>query len=36
MKTISLKIDDAIYGETESIEKNMKKARNSYINEALE
>jgi predicted transcriptional regulator len=35
MKTISLKIDDSIYGETESIVKTMKKARNRYINEAL-
>jgi len=36
MKTISLKIDDSIYGETENIVKTIKKARNRYINEALE
>ena len=36
MKTISLKIDDAIYGETENIVKSIKKPRNRYINDALE
>ena len=35
MKTISLKIDDAIYGETENIVKSIKKPRNRYINDAL-
>ena len=36
MKTISLKIDDAIYDETENIVKSIKKPRNRYINDALE
>ena len=36
MKTISLKIDDSIYGETESILISIKKTRNRYINEAIE
>ncbi|MFB6320851.1 hypothetical protein [Saccharicrinis sp. FJH54] len=36
MKTISLKIDDSIFGETEKILSRMKKPRNRYINEALE
>lgn len=36
MKTISLKIDDAIYVETENIVKSIKKPRNRYINDALE
>ncbi len=36
MKTVSLKIDDSIFGETEEILKNLKKPRNRYINEALE
>ncbi|MBV6485496.1 MAG: hypothetical protein KFKLKKLM_02066 [Flavobacteriales bacterium] len=36
MKTISLKIDDSIFGETEKILSNIKKPRNRYINEALE
>jgi hypothetical protein len=36
MKTISLKIDDSIYGETESILISIKKPRNRYINEAIE
>jgi predicted transcriptional regulator len=36
MKTISLKIDDSIFGETEKIIARMKKPRNRYINEALE
>ena len=36
MKTISLKIDDSIFGETEKILLRMKKPRNRYINEALE
>jgi len=35
MKTISLKIDDAIFGETEQILSNLTKSRNRYINEAL-
>ena len=36
MKTISLKIDDAIFGETELILSKIKKPRNRYINEAIE
>ena len=36
MKTVSLKIDDSIFGETESIIALMKKPRNRYINEALD
>jgi len=35
MKTVSLKIDDSIFGETEKILSRMKKPRNRYINEAL-
>ena len=36
MKTISLKIDDAIFQDTENIIKTKKKARNRYINEAID
>lgn len=36
MKTISLKIDDSIFGETEKILSRIKKPRNRYINEALD
>jgi hypothetical protein len=36
MKTISLKIDDSIFGETENILSRIKKPRNRYINEAIE
>jgi len=36
MKTISLKIDDSIFGETEKILSRMKKPRNRYINEAID
>ena len=35
MKTVSLKIDDAIFSETEKILAGMKKPRNRYINEAI-
>ncbi|MBN2413397.1 hypothetical protein JXQ31_17085 [candidate division KSB1 bacterium] len=35
MKTISLKIDDLIFAETEKIVAIYKKPRNRYINEAL-
>ncbi len=35
MKTVSLKIDDSIFGETEKILENIKKPRNRYINEAI-
>ena len=36
MKTISLKIDDLIFSETENIVALIKKPRNRYINEAIE
>ncbi len=36
MKTISLKIDDSIFEETEKILEGNKKPRNRYINEAIE
>ncbi|OYU83349.1 MAG: hypothetical protein CFE24_11635 [Flavobacterium sp. BFFFF2] len=36
MKTVSLKIDDEIFGETEKILSKISIPRNRYINEALE
>ena len=36
MKTVSLKIDDSIFGETEEILSKIKKPRNRYINDAIE
>jgi hypothetical protein len=36
MKTVSLKIDDSIFIETEVILAKIKKPRNRYINEALD
>lgn len=36
MKTVSLKIDDSIFEETEIIISRIKKPRNRYINEALD
>ncbi|MGX1024480.1 hypothetical protein [Flavobacterium sp. CS20] len=36
MKTLSLKLDKEIFGETEKILEQLKKPRNRYINEALE
>lgn len=36
MKTVSLKIDDTIFGETERILSKIRKPRNRYINEAIE
>jgi predicted transcriptional regulator len=36
MKTVSLKIDDSIFGETEKILSKIKKPRNRYINEAID
>ncbi len=36
MKTVSLKIDDSTFGETEAILARINKPRNRYINEALE
>lgn len=35
MKTISLKIDDLIYHETEKVLSRIKISRNRYINEAI-
>jgi hypothetical protein len=36
MKTVSLKIDDSVFSETEKILGRIKIPRNRYINEALE
>ena len=36
MKTVSLKIDDSIFVETEKILSKIKKPRNRYINDAIE
>ena len=36
MKTVSLKIDDSIFGETEKILSEIKKTRNRYINDAID
>ncbi|HAH57033.1 MAG: hypothetical protein KUL83_08000 [Lentimicrobium sp.] len=36
MKTVSLKIDDSIFSETEKIISKLKKPRNRYINEAID
>lgn len=36
MKTVSLKIDDSIFGETEKILSRIKRSRNRYINEAID
>jgi hypothetical protein len=36
MKTVSLKIDDSIFSETEKILARTRKPRNRYINEAIE
>lgn len=35
MKTVSLKLDDSIFVETEKILARIKKPRNRYINEAI-
>ena len=35
MKTVSLKIDDPIFEETEKIISSINKSRNRYINEAI-
>lgn len=35
MKTVSLKIDDSIFGETEKILSKISMPRNRYINEAI-
>lgn len=36
MKTVSLKIEDSIFGEAEKILSSLKKPRNRYINEAID
>jgi predicted transcriptional regulator len=36
MKTVSLKIDDSIFGETEKILSKISMPRNRYINDAIE
>lgn len=36
MKTVSLKIDDVIFNETEKVLAKIKKPRNRYINDALD
>jgi hypothetical protein len=36
MKTVSLKIDDSVFGETEKILSRLKVPRNRYINEAID
>jgi len=36
MKTVALKIDDAIFGETEKILSKISIPRNRYINEAID
>ena len=36
MKTVSLKIDDSIFGETEKILSKISIPRNRYINEAID
>lgn len=36
MKTLSLKLDDDIFNETEDVLTKVKKSRNRYINEAVD
>ena len=36
MKTLSLKLDEKVYSDTEEIISRLKKPRNRYINEAIE
>jgi hypothetical protein len=36
MKTVSLKIDDSVFGETEKILSRINVPRNRYINEAID
>jgi len=36
MKTLSLKLDDSVFQETEQVIGYIKKSRNRYINEALD
>lgn len=35
MKTLSLKLDDSVFSDTEQVVSQIKKSRNRYINEAL-
>lgn len=35
MKTLSLKLDDSVFHDTEQVVRSMRKSRNRYINEAL-
>ncbi|MCK9398918.1 MAG: hypothetical protein M0Q51_02840 [Bacteroidales bacterium] len=36
MKTLSLKLDDSVFTDTEQVINQIKKSRNRYINEALD
>jgi metal-responsive CopG/Arc/MetJ family transcriptional regulator len=36
MKTLSLKLDDSVFTETEHVISHIKKSRNRYINDALD
>ena len=36
MKTLSLKLDDSVFTETEQVINHIKKSRNRYINDALD
>jgi hypothetical protein len=36
MKTLSLKLDETVFNETEQVLHHVKKSRNRYINDALE
>ena len=36
MKTLSLKLDDSVFTETEQVISHLKKSRNRYINDALD
>jgi len=36
MKTLSLKLDETVFSDTEQVLQHVKKSRNRYINEALE
>ncbi len=36
MRTLSLKLDETVFNETEQVLQHVKKSRNRYINEALE
>lgn len=36
MKTLSLKLDETVFNDTEQVLQHVKKSRNRYINDALE